>query len=406
MPETSMFTPTEATRKPPAHHKKPAHHAHGEGAVRAEESRKRMISKFDQRTTGMLADKLADKKRLADEKLKREMAGLKGKLAGRKVERAKKSKEVSGGVDTKKNNEANLDRIFEAYEEANTVNDFMRFMLKNSDLMLTKERAESDPSIKQHLESKFDEEKTGLRYEDLVQALPSEEDYENNAHGQEVEEAEKTKKINAGASMRDLRKKLKKHAEDKEPSKDTKEAMASLKNLPPTEVEENLNFIKNMKEAGVGNLEEIPEVKEEVSPIPNEAEKLKSARISVEAAAESPIKKKKPELSPAAIEAIKRSAEEDEAKFVSESQRFVPRKEDREKAEIQNQMAAENKQWHEEKLGLLSKSLVQAYKEMGVKITKDNEEEFLIKKPPFSYIFSAKGRKVRDLYARYIKELK
>ena len=35
-----------------------------------------------------------------------------------------------------------------------------------------------------------------------------------------------------------------------------------------------------------------------------------------------------------------------------------------------------------------------------------NEEEILAKKPPFSYIFSARGRKVWDLYNEYVRKLK
>ena len=441
-----MFTPTEATRKPPTHHKKSAHHAQGEGAARAEASRQRILARLDR--------EIEEKERPAKEKLKAEMAGLKEKLTVRKEERVKKSKgsvdegsdyveyAVSKGVDAGGNNEANLDRIFEAYEEANTVNDFVQFMLKHSDLALTKERAESDPSIKQYLESKFDEEKTGLRYEDLVHALPAEEDYENNAHGQEVEEAEKTKKTkkipsrlppiqefgvteekpSVGVSVGELRKKLKKSAKEKEPTQDVKDDLAALKNFPSTEVEEDLAFAKNLRESGVGELEETPKVKEEISapedikPVKketnknvisraaHEAEKMKIAREKlVEASRQSAAKT--PELSSQAIEVIKRSAEEEEAKSARENQRFAPRPEDKEKADIASQAAAENKQWHEDKLELLSKSLIQAYKEIGVKITKDNKEDFLVKKPPFSYIFSAKGRKVRDLYSRYVKEL-
>lgn len=143
-----------------------------------------------------------------------------------------------------------------------------------------------------------------------------------------------------------------------------------------------------------------------VSRATHEAEKIKTARTLVEEAVVSPVKKKKPELSPTAIEAIKRSAEAEEAKFVSESQRFAPRKEDEEGKEEENRATKAAKEIQKNRKELFSEALLQAYKEMGEKITKDNEEEFLIKKPPFSYIFSAKGRKVRDLYSRYVKELK
>ena len=379
------------------------------------------------------------------------------------------SYEVTGGeIESEKDEkkeEANLDRIFEAYEEANTVNDFMQFMLKNSDLLLTKERAESDPSIKQYLESKFDEEKTGLRYEDMVQALPSEEDYENNAHGQEVEEAEKTKKTK------------------KIPSR-----------LPPATATtartvEDLNFIKNMKESGVGELEEAPKVEEavtspevmkpakfedlevgqevmverskkgneasgkidsgwtvfrkfdvdkkvlvvkmengkeiskavsaekifvpvsnqneELPPVSSEAEKLKSARTLVEAAAESAAKEE-PFITPENIAESKRLAKKEARKSARGTRKFVASAEENEEAEIKNQVAAENKQWHEDKLEELSKALLQAWKEMGEKVTDDNKEDYLIKEPPsrFRSVFSPKARKVRNLYARYIKELK
>ncbi len=53
--------------------------------------------------------------------------------------------------------------------------------------------------------------------------------------------------------------------------------------------------------------------------------------------------------------------------------------------------------------------LLQAYKEMGVLVGEGkggNTEELLGKKPPFSYRFSERGRKVRDLYDKYVKKLK
>lgn len=52
--------------------------------------------------------------------------------------------------------------------------------------------------------------------------------------------------------------------------------------------------------------------------------------------------------------------------------------------------------------------LLEAYKDMGVLVGEGaggNVKELLSKKPPFSYIFSARGRKVRDLYDQYVKKL-
>lgn len=97
-------------------------------------------------------------------------------------------------AETEKVRNANLDKILEAYEKAGTVDVFMQFMLKTSDMMLTKERAESDPKIQQYLKSNFKEQELGPKYEDFIEALPDNQDYEDNALRKEVVEAVKPKK--------------------------------------------------------------------------------------------------------------------------------------------------------------------------------------------------------------------
>lgn len=105
-------------------------------------------------------------------------------------------KAVSGEINTefkllKKSDRAKLDRILEAYEEAENAGKFLEFMLENSDMPLTQERVEKDPALAQYLKSNFEEQELGLRYEDLVQALPTEQDYIDNVMGKVEEAAEK-----------------------------------------------------------------------------------------------------------------------------------------------------------------------------------------------------------------------
>lgn len=111
---------------------------------------------------------------------------------------SEKAKTISGEINLesklKKSDRAKLDRILEAYEEADSADKFFEFMLENSDIQLTKERVEKDPALAQYLKSNFEEQELGLRYEDLVQALPTEQDYLNNVMGK-VEEAAKPKKV-------------------------------------------------------------------------------------------------------------------------------------------------------------------------------------------------------------------
>ncbi len=86
---------------------------------------------------------------------------------------------------------AKLDRILEAYEEAQNAQKFMDFMLKVSPMLLTKEEIENNSTINQYLKSNFKEEELGLRYDDFLVALPTKEDYVDHARGGKIEEAVK-----------------------------------------------------------------------------------------------------------------------------------------------------------------------------------------------------------------------
>ncbi len=97
--------------------------------------------------------------------------------------------------------ESRLDRVLEAYAKAKNAREFTNFMLENSDVALTKERAEKEPATMQYLESNFKEQKSGLRYEDLLDALPTEQEYIDKASGWESEQTvkiDKTKIIPSG----------------------------------------------------------------------------------------------------------------------------------------------------------------------------------------------------------------
>lgn len=106
------------------------------------------------------------------------------------------------------------------------------------------------------------------------------------------------------------------------------------------------------------------------------------------------------------VEAYKQSAKEEEERFIEKNKGLAPTEEEKEEGVSAKKAIEKSSQIRENSKEMLSKALLQAYKEMGAKVTADNEAMYLIKAPPFSYIFSAKGRKVRDLYNRYVGKLK
>ncbi len=107
-------------------------------------------------------------------------------------------------------------------------------------------------------------------------------------------------------------------------------------------------------------------------------------------------------VGPKVIDESMRAEDLDKASEYLAHKKFAPKEGDAEKYKKQTR---EKRLWEKSTLDWVREDLLIAYKEIGVKVTDENSEEVLAKKPPFSYVFSAKGRKVRDLYDGYIKKL-
>lgn len=87
-------------------------------------------------------------------------------------------------AELKKEDKSKLDRILEAYEEADSARIFTDWMLEHGDLPLSAEFLEKNSALAKYLKANFKEQKSGLRYEDLVDALPVQKDYEDKKRGQ------------------------------------------------------------------------------------------------------------------------------------------------------------------------------------------------------------------------------
>ena len=393
-----------------------------EKTKRSLEKMRKGLKRFDERTTKILAEKEKAKENepyesyevSAEEPAAKTGAAEKKynkNVISRDAHEAKKDMARKAVENKEKELHANLDRILEAYEEAETVDKFLDYMLETSDMALTKERAESDPAIAEYLKSNFKEQELGSRYEDFIQALPTEQDFMDKARGFKVEEAVKPEKTES--------QKLSKSKVESEQQR-AKESRAE---------EAQAAYVKAYREYDPGFTKNKSDDLIAVTKPPflafgsaaRELKRLHGAMLKAgenrasEADAEN-IRKNQGKIHEEfknrelvygpAVEALKRVAQEEEEKFVESNKKFAPKAEE----ESRGREVERSRQARESMRGnmgeALSQSLVQAYKEMGVNITKDNEASYLVKAPPFSYRFSAKGRKVRDLYDRYVNKLK
>lgn len=331
-----------------------------------------------------------------------------------------------------------LDRVLEAYKKADTVDKFLEYMLETSDLVLTQERAKKDPAIAKYLKSHFKEQELGARYEDFIEALPSEQDYIDKARGKTVREAEvpqKHKKIpekNEGpseetlAAIKDARTGIDEQGEPagvEEREIIAKEPSAEKPSSEKVEIDRQYAKELRAEEAQAAYVQAYKEYDPKFTK--NKTDDL----IAVT---------RPPLFAGKELKRLYAVMEKARTSMASEAGRTVEFKADQKtglSAEVKKELESSNKRdelltgrkgkktatevdefldktegynYHQEvtDVGEVRWNLVRAYKDMGVKITGDNAEEVLAKKPPFSYIFTAKGRKVRDLYDKYVKALK
>lgn len=238
-----------------------------------------------------------------------------------------------------KENDPKLDRILEAYEEADNAGIFTEWMLENSDMALTKESVEKTPAIAKYLESNFQEQKLGVEYTDMLKALPTAQDYIDQARGKETRKTAEKKAITWKElkpkeqpeatklkEVRDVISAVKEKHEEKDPVTVAEEAYVKAfrehdpgytSNKSDKEIadkkpsifaaRELKNLYKTMLQARADNEVSItPEVRKSIS----EA----SRKSAVE----------KAELSSENIETIKNAAQKEEQEFVKASQEFAP----------------------------------------------------------------------------------
>lgn len=395
----------------------------------------------------------------------------------------KKGAEAEALAEIIETRNANLDRILEAYEEADDDHKFMEYMLETSDMPLTKESLKKNSTIDQYLKSKLKEQALEPSYyEGFVRALPTEQDYANKALGRE-----------AGESVEPKKTKVMRVKKSEEPSAEVAKVLAEIRqmNTPkavvkrraPADLKElpaqagevnnenklgkrvtNKNVVSRVSyEATKSKAVEInPQYANELKAVESEEAYVKAykeydPRFTEELDDETIIVTRPPwlaigkaarelkrlygvmlearkkmagefSLEPKTKEALSASAKESalsEAGLSAEAkaalaetnevdevletlpdaamERFLKRNE---RYDIRyGAVRTEGVRYKSEGI---RHDLLEAYKDMGVLIGEGaggNAEELLSKKPPFSYIFSARGRKARDLYDQYVKKL-
>ena len=126
----------------------------------------------------------------------KDMLEVENPPASSKLITSEQVKAASGEIDTKHKLEKNeatnedklkLDRILEAYEEANSASIFTDWMLEHSEIPLTKKSVESASAIKRYLKDNFKEQESGLGYKDLLDALPVAQNYADKKRGNRTE---------------------------------------------------------------------------------------------------------------------------------------------------------------------------------------------------------------------------
>lgn len=128
----------------------------------------------------------AEARAKADEERVKVMGGM-DKRDAKFLAAAKKEKEI----------QSELDKTLAAYEKAESATDFANYVLENSDIVLTKEKAQSNPAINEYFKNNFKGEESGLRYQDLIDALPMEGDYVEKAGRENVKKEAKPAKKRA-----------------------------------------------------------------------------------------------------------------------------------------------------------------------------------------------------------------
>ena len=110
------------------------------------------------------------------------------------VSKEAEDEEIWGNKEHEKENEGKMKEILTVYEKARTAGDFTSWMLESGGMHLTKEWVEIDPAVGRYLKENF-KEKSGLRLDDLLNALPTAQEYIDKARGREARKTEKRQTV-------------------------------------------------------------------------------------------------------------------------------------------------------------------------------------------------------------------